>query len=651
MDAREFKVTDVLTRNERFIVPLYQRQYQWHDEYDGGRTKAFWLDVAAKAGDVLEGQAKFDHYMGALLLAPDVSQRSFGSTLITHVVDGQQRLTTFLILIAAMRQIAIGRGFDSVATQCQRLLFNETGRADTDELARFKLTPTPTDRDVFIDILEQPMAEVRRKYRAKGLYWGGGVPKNTSRRALRAYEFFLAQIEEFVKNGPGDETEIDIDDETAAVADASSAPVEEDRFLERLSAVLEAVVFHLKLIVITLGPEDDAQVIFETLNSAGQPLLAMDLVRNNVFHRAEAQNRGKQDARARTERLYDEVWGPFDDAWWREPAPNARPTRPRIDHFLANVLTTETGDRTTVRELYAEYRAWATPNRRPRFEAVEDELAVLNRYAPAYEALEGRVDDGSTLAWLGERLKMWQNTTAYPIAFQIAEPDVDEGTRRNIARLIDSYLVRRTLCDLTPKNLNQIFPRLSSRLRRDGVSVATVQDFFAGLAGPTTRFPDDVELRACILEKQAYGRIPSRILNDIFWEFEAALRTKMTETTKRPGSLWVEHVMPQTWQTNWQIVDETTQALVGPEDPRYWRRDAAVHTLGNLTIVTDTLNRSLSNLSFDTKKLKLVEHSNLTLNRKIAEQTSWDETKIAERGETLASLAFSIWPTPAGLLG
>ena len=68
------------------------------------------------------------------------------------------------------------------------------------------------------------------------------------------------------------------------------------------------------------------------------------------------------------------VWESFGDAWWRMPVLNARPRRPRIDHFLVNLLTAETGERTTVRELYAEYRARATPNRRPHFEAVEEEL-------------------------------------------------------------------------------------------------------------------------------------------------------------------------------------------------------------------------------------------------------------------------------------
>ena len=646
MDADEFKVQDILSRNERFVVPLYQRQYQWHDCRDGNRTSAFWQDLAAKAGDVLDGRARFEHYMGALLLAPGATQRAFGMTPVAQVVDGQQRLTTFLILLTAIRETANEQGFEDIAGECQKYLFNDPGKSDTDEFVRFKLTPTPVDREVFLDILDKPLAGVRAKYRGKA-YWGSGVPKNTQFRSLRAYEYFVAQVADFVASGPGDDTEVDIDQQPP-----TRQPSEDDDDHSiahgRLGALLEALVFHLKLIVITLEEEDDAQVIFETLNSAGQPLLAMDLVRNNIFHRAESQNDDRSNARERAERLYREVWEPFDDGWWRMPAPNARPRRPRIDHFLANLLTAETGERTTVRELYAEYRAWATPNRRPRFSAVEEELAVLQKHAPTYKTLEGQSGGNETIAWLGDRLRTWQYTTAYPIAFRIAEEEVDQPTRRAIATLLDSYLTRRALCELTPKNLNQLFPRLASALRRDGVSVETVHRFFEGQNRPTARFPDDTELRTGILEKRAYGRIPSRILSDILWMLELASRSGKTEATVRP-SLWVEHVMPVAWKEHWHLYNGAGNPI-GNEDPNYWERETAINTLGNLTIVTDILNRSLSNRPFKEKKVKLIEHSNLTLNRRIAERGNWEESTIRERGETLATLACAIWPMPMALL-
>ena len=642
VDAREFKVVDVLSRNERFVVPLYQRQYQWHDHRNyEGRTSAFWLDVAAKATEVVENKARFDHYMGALLLAPEAGQREFGATPAVQVVDGQQRLTTFLILLSAMREVARANEYAPLVTEIEKYLFNERGRADTDPLAHFKLTPTPADRQVLLDILELPYDELRGKHRAN--YRAGGIPQSTRVKALRAYEYFKAQVEEFVSSGTSDDTEVDIDSDT-------KAPVgdHDEQARWRLDALLKALVFHLKLIVITLGPEDDAQVIFETLNSKGQPLLAMDLVRNNIFHRAEAQHRGKPDARERAEKLYHAVWEPFDDGWWRENAPNARPARPRIDHFLANVLTAETGDRITVRELYAEYRAWATPNRTPRFENVEDELAILQSHSPTYETLEGRDREekgDATIAWLGDRLRLWQNTTAYPIAFQIAGDHVDLDARQTIARWIDSYLARRLLCDLTAKNLNQVMPRLARAMHENGVSLETARSFFTSMKQDTTRFPNDAELRTGIVERRAYARIPSRILTDILWQLELASRTSKTENTPRPPHLTVEHVMPQKWTEHWPLNGKTVGWL-DTDEPGYYERDAALNTLGNLTIVTDSLNPALSNAAFEVKAPELIKHSNLTLNREIADSGPWDEAAIRERGESLATLAAKIWPSP-----
>ena len=125
-------------------------------------------------------------------------------------------------------------------------------------------------------------------------------------------------------SGPGDDEQVDID-EKKPDEHAIEKEEEQDILHSRLNALLEALVFHLKLIVITLNERDDAQVIFETLNSAGQPLLAMDLVRNNIFHRAEVQYNNLDEAerydnkssRQRAESLYRKVWAPFDDAWWR----------------------------------------------------------------------------------------------------------------------------------------------------------------------------------------------------------------------------------------------------------------------------------------------------------------------------------------------
>lgn len=236
-------------------------------------------DVEAKAAEILNGSSKFQHYMGALILAPIGESAQIGVTPSpVQIVDGQQRLTTFQLFLAALREVARTSGHVDIVSHVADYLFNPLKSKDTDPQTRYKLTPTPSDRDIFHTIMDKSFADVRLKYQR--YYWGGVVPKNTSFPALRAYDLFKRLIEGFVKGGPSDQ-EPDTDEELV-----EDLP-EEAIAGERLEALLTGVLSRMKLVVITLGETDDAQVIFETLNSKGQPLLAMDLVRNNIFHRAE----------------------------------------------------------------------------------------------------------------------------------------------------------------------------------------------------------------------------------------------------------------------------------------------------------------------------------------------------------------------------
>ncbi|MFV1725898.1 DUF262 domain-containing protein [Phaeobacter sp. JH20_02] len=629
MDADDHPVEVVLKEARRFMVPLYQRKYQWGDK----RLEPFWEDVTAKAIEVLEGDAKFEHYMGALILSPVDQGSQIGITPVVQVVDGQQRLTTFQIMLAALREVARHHELADLIEHIDGYLLNVPKSKDSDPLTKFKLNPTPSDRELFHDLIEMTYPEVSKKYRH--LYWGRGVPKNTPFPAFRAYHLFYSWIDDFSFYGPDEESEIDLD--ANAPETVEDAGVELDLVAERLEAILTAMLDRLKLVVITLGENDDAQVIFETLNSQGEPLLAMDLVRNNIFHRAEKQS-------ASVEQLYTKLWTPFDMGWWKEAAPNARPTRPRIDHFLAHTLAAETGEKISMRELYAEYRAFAVPKNKPRFEDVEDELRLIEAYAPLYETLEGRKNEDQTLHWLGRKLAAWQVTTAYPIAMQIGRSDLDHDERRELSELIYSYLVRRAICGLTTKNLNKLFQSLSAEFKTDGPSVDVFRRFFSDRKGDSSRFPDDTEFRRGVLSNNAYAISPRPRLVDILWELEVASRTKLAEHGERPEGLWVEHVLPQSWGKDWPLADGVTVDPASLEQETIVR-NAKLHTLGNLTLLSGGLNISSGNKSFKKKKAKFKEHTGLFLNKWFEKHDQWTEAEIEERGVALAMLAIKIWPS------
>ena len=620
-------VNEILVEGRRFMVPLYQRKYQWDDK----QILPFWEDVEAKAIEVLEDVSKFHHYMGALILAP-IGGGQFGVTPKVLVVDGQQRLTTFQLFLAALREVARQNKCDVVVEHVYDYLFNKLKSKDENPLAEFKLTPTPKDRKIFHDILKEDSGTIRNRY--QGYYWGGRIPKkNKDARALRAYQELYRLIDNFTRYGSA-ETSIDNEDgEVKTIADETDT---EMAIKTRLEAMLTSLLDRMKLVVIELGEDDDAQVIFETLNSKGLPLLAMDLVRNNIFYRAEKEQ-------AKVGDLYDKLWASFDHAWWQEAAPFARPKRPRIDHFLTHVLATETGRKISMRELYAEYRSFADPKDNPRFENVEDELHVLEKYSPIYETLEGRIEEDPDLHRFGRKLAAWQVTTAYPIAMQISGSEIDAEKKRRLYQLIYSYIVRRALSGLTAKNLNRVFQGLSQVFMDKGPSVDALVEYFAERTGDSTRFPGDQEFGNSILSRPAYRLAPGTRIKDVLWELEEASRPEFAEQIAVPSGLWTEHVLPICWSEEWPFEDGNFISH-SSSDPKALKRDELLHTLGNLTLMTSSLNISSSNKSFQEKRKKLKEHTGLFLNRWFLKKDTWNESYIEERGKDLAKMAVNIWP-------
>ncbi|MDE2772691.1 MAG: DUF262 domain-containing protein [Gemmatimonadota bacterium] len=629
MQADDHAVEEILAEGRRFMVPLYQRKYQWHDS----QIIPFWEDVEAKAVEVLEGASKFQHYMGALILSPIGEAAQIGVTPKVQVVDGQQRLTTFQLFLAAIREVSRDYECNAVVEHVGDYLFNKLKSKDTHRLTKFKLTPTPSDQSVFFDIVKEEYSTIRIRYRK--YFWGGRVPKNTQIRALRAYEQFYRLIHHFAKFGS---VELNTDSNESNDAQVITDETDTNQAIQRrLEAMLTALLNRMKLVVIILGEDDDAQVIFETLNSKGEPLLAMDLVRNNIFYRAEREQ-------AEVEDLYQELWDPFDQPWWREPAPFARPKRPRIDHFLAHVLAAESGQRISMRELYAEYRSFAVPKGNPRFQSVEDELRVLGKYSPSYETLEGRLAEDVDLHWLGRKLSAWQVTTAYPIAMQVSGSRIDKNEMRILYRLIYSYIVRRALSGLTAKNLNRVFHSISQAFLEEGPSKDTLENYFADRVGDSTRFPGDHEFRQGIVSKPAYTLAPQTRIKDVLWELEEASRSTFAETTPMPPRLWTEHVLPISWTEDWPFEDgEFVERW--SNDPKVESRNRLLHTLGNLTLLTDILNISAGNKGFLEKRDKLEEHTGLFLNKWFLKQNEWHEIHIRERSEALADMAVKIWPS------
>jgi hypothetical protein len=621
MQADPFQIGTVLSEARRLVVPIYQRTYQWTEERQLGKLFEAIVDKANRR--LLGAEGTFPHYMGALLLSPR-GNHAFAKLEVFDVVDGQQRLITFQILIAAIRDLARSAGDDQLVSLLTPYLLNADQNLMSDpEVERFKLQTTKFDRQLFQDLIDLDR-DTLRSNDPESFFKNGNIRKSAP-LPLMAWWFFREEAHEFAQEEDGEDG------------------YEYSRRLRELSA---ALLENFRLIVITLGPEDDAQVIFETLNSGGEPLAAMDLVRNDVFHRAIRQGEDP-------ERLMDQRWSEFENSFWKNEATQGRIKKPRIDFFLAHTLAAETGKETGLSELFSRYKAFA---RARGFATVEEELDTLLLHSPTYRSLVVPPSTGS-LANLAKQLLVFDVSTAYPLVFIIAASERDDDEKAALYKLISSYIVRRALCGLTAKAYNITFVRIAGALRKSGVSTGSLKAAFAELAGPTVKFPLDNELTDAITTRVQYSAMPTPRLNYVIGELEKVSRDKFDESDGLRSDLTIEHILPDKWASHWPLPDGSfapDDYIVSGDDPRrdpIDLREIMKHTLGNLTLLTPSGNPRLGNLPFAVtdeavgrSKREALRGSLLKMNQEIAAFNDWGEKQISERAKILAERAALLWP-------
>ena len=171
---------------------------------------------------------------------------------------------------------------------------------------------------------------------------------------VEAYIFFRECIQEFFVSSSNGE----------------APPAADEELAIRLEECFQALKNALQVVTIDLDKDDDAQVIFETLNARGEPLLPADLLRNFIFLRAARNSEP-------VEELYEQYWERFDENFWRKEIKQGRLLRPRSDLFIQHFLASRQTYDIPIRHLYVEYKFWIERNK--PFESVADELAELAR--------------------------------------------------------------------------------------------------------------------------------------------------------------------------------------------------------------------------------------------------------------------------------
>ncbi|MGW4371911.1 DUF262 domain-containing protein [Nocardia takedensis] len=588
MEAHPRRLKTVFRSDVRLVVPLFQRPYVWDEEE---QWAPLWEDIAATYDRRDEGQETPPHFLGAIVL--EQKPGILGSLEVREVIDGQQRLTTLQVLIAALRDTYTAEGVKTrLFSLLSKALVNDADYVEGPD-EEFKLWPTNRDRGAYSAVMRGDYVDSTRD---------PALPRIAS-----AYLFFREQIDALV----------------AGCADDGVAAI--------LDGLAEVMLEHLEVVVIDLGVDDNAQVIFETLNARGTALRASDLIKNALFR--TLHNDGSS-----VEQLYQEFWEPLELPQWQKETRQGRLLRPRLDvyvgYFLAILLHREVQSH----QLFTVSRAYfgTDPERATEF------LKALARYAQIFDKLEDRTVGSAPERLLLDRLEIVDTQTVTPVLLWLFAHTDGADRLRSIA-LLEAYLVRRAICRLTTKNYNRLFLELLKQLSADdGPAHEVIQTFLTRQDSDSGLWPNDSDVKESLLSLPLYRLLKRDRLQRLLLAFEHHLTTDRTEPVRPSTKLSIEHLMPQSWHDHWPLPTEPEAAEAEEE-----QRDSLLHTIGNLTLVTAKLNSALSNGRWVSKRAHLLAHSALTLNRALPDE--WTTTQIATRSAALAQAATMMWPHPDGV--
>ena len=597
----------VFMQPQRLVVPLFQRPYVWNEET---QWQPLWDDAVRVAERVLERPADkhHPHFLGAVVLQQ--VQKQTGQMQERTIIDGQQRLTTLQLLLDALHAELMAVNALQPAMRIDPLVTNAEPFCSKPE-DRFKVWPTNRDRPAFNAVMG---ATPPVDYEAVG---------HRNERMVQAHRFFSEQAREWL----------------AATGADSIAP--------RAAAIETVVRELLQIVVIDLTVDENAQEIFETLNARGAQLTAADLIKNFIFQRLLETGTNVEDA-------YQKYWKEFETGFWETEISVGRLKYPRSSIFLNHWLIARTGEEVVAREVFDRFKRFADHDAAmpmPKLiEQVYRASKVYHQFVSEAAALTGPIE---RLGLFGYRTGVLESEVIKPLVLSLLDPEQLPVPPLQLIKALDvveSWMVRRMLVRASTKSYSQVVPEIIAFLRRSDRAKAgdVVEAYLAGQSGGSRYWPDDAEIREELSGLLAYrrlGRGRLRMILEAVEDFRRGWKDGkpgLGDERVARGSLAIEHVMPRKWHTNWPLngIDEA-------------ERDRAIHTLGNLTLLTNKLNSKQSNGSWlgpGGKREGLEHHDVLFLNRELLKKAgdSWTDDAITLRTRELTEAIIQIWPVPAG---
>lgn len=393
--ATEANLLKFLRKSPQFVIPIYQRNYSW----TVAQCQQLWADLMRAGRD----ESVNAHFIGSIVYV-ERGLSSVTSQEALLVIDGQQRLTTSTLLVAALAKHFETQGLTELleAFSHKKLRNYYLLNPDEEGERHFKLILSQTDKDTLLALLQD-----------------SPMPTEASSRIVENYALF----QELIATHHGE-----------------------------LEAICQGLA---KLVIVDVSldrAQDNPQLIFESMNSTGLELSQADLIRNYILMGLEPK--------LQTD-LYKTYWRPMERAFGQAAYVS------HFDAFMRHYLTAKTGEIPNVREVYVAFKVFARKFNGDTRDLVADIHAYASYYCAMALGTEGDAALKQAFHDLRELkvdvaypflLDLYHDYKQGRLA-------VDEVLQ--IVRLIESYVFRRAICAIPTNSLNKTFAGMGRTLKKD----------------------------------------------------------------------------------------------------------------------------------------------------------------------------------------
>lgn len=546
-------MNNFIEQNKRqYAIPVYQRNYEWSAD----QCEKLFQDI------VVASQRGKEHFCGSVVYSLVRYENNINHYI---VIDGQQRMTTVYLLLKALMDMANDEGEKQTI---YKVLINQDAfqSYSVDAASKLKLKPIKSDNNQLMLLMDGKVDQVDKS---------SGIWRN--------YDLFCRLIKEQQEKGIG---------------------------VTQIYYGLQ----QLTCVDISLDQEDNAQKIFERINSTGVPLSLSDKIRNFVLM-----------VDAEQDELYENYWLKTENLLKNSS----------MESFFVDYLNMKVDGFTKYEDAYDDFKNFYRDNEYTNKSVLQEIL----HYAQLYHAFVN-ADDSQYCTRINHALAGLQKlkqTTSFLFLFRVFD-DLQAGvvSQEEVADVLEfllNYSIRRLVCEIGSNSLRGLYKTLYTRvfIRPENKKhyYDSVVSFFKQL---TTKdaFPTDSDFVNALKFNNLYRK--NSLCKYLLVKIENQGKEQLIT-----DNLTIEHIMPQN-----KNLSSSWQKMLG--DNWYLDKDKYLHTLGNLTLTA--YNSELGDKPFAEKKKKLNAVTKVvTLYADVRNCEVWNSSTIETRAENLSKVVLNLYPT------